>query len=264
MTKTLIIILLAILSCDAQTQKKDMLNGGTSARTVNDFLEGYAWIYEKNDNYPHADQSFWIYNDNKLYFIKNNNKLENGIDYLNIAKYFYGFYCFFPRTPFPYIESARNNVYTPIPKDSVFLDMPISSTKMNEIFILEGLDKIEEAYTEMQYRAMSYSFSLAQSNYIETNRAWLPVPGTIGGTLRIIEPPKPIQDFIKYLRRDKLKKIVSTKSDIYNNLRISTKMYLIKEDEGEILEEKNDWLKIRYYGKKTIEGWIKKSDVETN
>jgi len=41
-----------------------------------------------------------------------------------------------------------------------------------------------------------------------------------------------------------------------------TKMYLIKGDEVEIIEEKDEWLKIRYYGKKTIEGWIKKSDVE--
>jgi hypothetical protein len=41
-----------------------------------------------------------------------------------------------------------------------------------------------------------------------------------------------------------------------------TKMYLLKGDEVEIIEEKDKWLKIRYYGKKTIEGWIKRSDVE--
>jgi SH3-like domain-containing protein len=39
-------------------------------------------------------------------------------------------------------------------------------------------------------------------------------------------------------------------------------MYLIKGDEVEVLEEKGEWLKVRYYGKKIIEGWIKKSDVE--
>jgi len=42
----------------------------------------------------------------------------------------------------------------------------------------------------------------------------------------------------------------------------STKMYLLKDDEVEIIEEKDEWLKIRYYGKKTIEGWMMKSDVE--
>jgi len=30
----------------------------------------------------------------------------------------------------------------------------------------------------------------------------------------------------------------------------------------EVLETKDIWIKIRYYGNKTIEGWIKKSDVE--
>ena len=39
-------------------------------------------------------------------------------------------------------------------------------------------------------------------------------------------------------------------------------MYLLKGDVVEILQEKDDWLQIRYYGKKTIEGWIKKGDVE--
>ncbi|WP_435355899.1 hypothetical protein [Emticicia sp. SJ17W-69] len=43
-----------------------------------------------------------------------------------------------------------------------------------------------------------------------------------------------------------------------------TKMYLLKGDEVEIIDEKDEWLKIRYYGKKTVEGWIKKSDVEDN
>jgi SH3-like domain-containing protein len=40
-------------------------------------------------------------------------------------------------------------------------------------------------------------------------------------------------------------------------------MYLIKGDEVKILDEKDDWLKIRYYAKtKTIDGWIMRSDVE--
>lgn len=39
-------------------------------------------------------------------------------------------------------------------------------------------------------------------------------------------------------------------------------MYLVKGDEVEIVKEKGKFLKIYYYGKKTIEGWIKKSDIE--
>jgi hypothetical protein len=39
--------------------------------------------------------------------------------------------------------------------------------------------------------------------------------------------------------------------------------YLVKSDLIEVLEEKDDWLKIRYYAKtKTIDGWIMRSDVE--
>ncbi|WP_044171404.1 SH3 domain-containing protein [Flectobacillus major] len=56
--------------------------------------------------------------------------------------------------------------------------------------------------------------------------------------------------------------IKNIKAYLYSNRVIPTKMYLIKGDEVEILEEKGEWLKIRYYGKKTIEGWIKNSDVE--
>lgn len=41
-----------------------------------------------------------------------------------------------------------------------------------------------------------------------------------------------------------------------------TRMYLLKGDDVELLDRQDDWLKIRYRGKKTIEGWIKKSDVE--
>jgi SH3-like domain-containing protein len=40
-------------------------------------------------------------------------------------------------------------------------------------------------------------------------------------------------------------------------------MFLLKGDPLEVLEEKDDWLRIRYYAKtKTIDGWIMRSDVE--
>ena len=69
-----------------------------------------------------------------------------------------------------------------------------------------------------------------------------------------------------YSKKDKscsiLKNIRISKTIINSTPNISTKMYLVKGDEVEILEEKDNWLKIRYYGNKTIEGWIKKSDVE--
>jgi hypothetical protein len=56
-------------------------------------------------------------------------------------------------------------------------------------------------------------------------------------------------------------RITNSKSIIYAIPNNPTKMYLIKGNEVEILEQKDNWLRIRYYGKKTIEGWIKKEDV---
>jgi len=55
---------------------------------------------------------------------------------------------------------------------------------------------------------------------------------------------------------------ILNKTIIYSSPNSPTKMYLLKGDEVEIIEEKDEWLKIRYYGKKTIEGWIRRSDVE--
>lgn len=65
----------------------------------------------------------------------------------------------------------------------------------------------------------------------------------------------------KFLLFKGMKSIHSIKASIYSTPNKATKMYLVKGDEVEILAEKGQWLKIRYYGAKTIEGWIKKSDI---
>ena len=70
------------------------------------------------------------------------------------------------------------------------------------------------------------------------------------------------KDYLKDFFNMEFKEIKVTKSIIYSTPNKPTKMYLLKGDVVEILQEKDDWLQIRYYGKKTIEGWIKKSDVE--
>lgn len=67
----------------------------------------------------------------------------------------------------------------------------------------------------------------------------------------------------------KYSKIKIAKSYIYGTSMKKTKMYLLKADPIEVIEAKDGWLKIRYYPEKnrewigkTIEGWIKKTDVE--
>ena len=65
------------------------------------------------------------------------------------------------------------------------------------------------------------------------------------------------------------KMVVNDKAIIYSQLGTAIRMYIQKNDVVEIYETKGDWLKIKYYPEKnnkdtgkTIEGWIKKSDVE--
>ncbi|MDI9881112.1 SH3 domain-containing protein [Flectobacillus longus] len=66
------------------------------------------------------------------------------------------------------------------------------------------------------------------------------------------------------LSTDKILKarILKDKVYFYSRPNLITNIYIIKGDEVEVLEEKGEWLKIRYYGKKNIEGWIKRSDVD--
>lgn len=56
-----------------------------------------------------------------------------------------------------------------------------------------------------------------------------------------------------------------SKAIIYSSPNKPTKMYLVEGDKLEILEERTNWTKFSFYNeknKKTIEGWIKRSDVE--
>ena len=268
MNKIWVLSVLVIMKCTAQVQQeKKTYLGDTNNLSVNKFLDGYAWVYEKNDNHPNASQNFRIFYENKTYIISNVSGVSNSFNFENIIKYSSDYYCFFYRSPFQYSDSFKYDVYVPIPKDSVFFDMKINSIGMNVIFVLEDADKMPNPNIENLYGVMSYVISTSHPNYIERNRAWHPAPSTVGGMVRIIEPPKSIQDFIKYLRKDKKKATIRNKTIINESLTEQTKMYLLKGDEVEVLEESErspevEWLKIRYYGRKTIEGWIRKSDIE--
>jgi hypothetical protein len=63
--------------------------------------------------------------------------------------------------------------------------------------------------------------------------------------------------------------VIRQKAIIYSQPEIATRMYLIKDDVVEVLSVQEEWLQIKYYEDKngndtgkTIEGWIKKRDVE--
>lgn len=60
------------------------------------------------------------------------------------------------------------------------------------------------------------------------------------------------------------KEIQIEKQSLFDNpnKESKTKMYLLKNDKVEILEEKDEWLYILYKGKKDIKAWIPKSAIE--
>jgi hypothetical protein len=57
-------------------------------------------------------------------------------------------------------------------------------------------------------------------------------------------------------------RITKSKATLHSSLSVPTKMYLLKGDDVELIDREGDWLKIRFRGKRVVEGWIKKSDVE--
>lgn len=60
----------------------------------------------------------------------------------------------------------------------------------------------------------------------------------------------------------KYKTIRIQKQPLYSSPNQKTKMYLLKGDKVEILEEKDDWYYILYHGKKDIKAWIPKRAIE--
>lgn len=85
------------------------------------------------------------------------------------------------------------------------------------------------------------------------------LPQRIINQIRLIGMKKHI-DVEKFLYS--IETIGIDKALIYTLPDIKSKMYLLKGDKVKILEENNDWLKFEYKGKKTINGWLKKKDLE--
>lgn len=57
--------------------------------------------------------------------------------------------------------------------------------------------------------------------------------------------------------------VKASKSVIYSNPGMgATKMYLLKGDVLTVIGEKGEWLKIEYRGKKLVQGWVKKQELE--
>lgn len=245
MKKHIIIFLLTLFNT---------IYGQNKLETINDFLDGYAWKDATND------KSLMVFYKNNIYTFKTDSK-----DNVVSGPILYKSYRFSPRNIFSDNELGGFKI-TPIELDSLSDDkVLIFSPPVNsaEVFYVE--DRIVY-FKKKYYSNTMYTLEFFQGNRNEIilNIGWRPVTSTIIYRERIITPPNSIQVFIKELKKDALIKIKSNKSFVYKVPNIITQIYLLKGDEVEILDQKNNWLKIRYYGKKTIEGWIKKEDVSNN
>ncbi|GAL86190.1 SH3 type 3 domain protein [Sporocytophaga myxococcoides] len=60
----------------------------------------------------------------------------------------------------------------------------------------------------------------------------------------------------------KLMKVKSDKAYLYSSMKERTNSYIIKGDIVSVEEESDEWLKIKFFGKKIIEAWINRKDVE--
>ena len=70
------------------------------------------------------------------------------------------------------------------------------------------------------------------------------------------------RDYIKELLGISFKKIKEPKVMIYSSISQISKAYLLQNDEVEVLETKDSWIRIRYYGTKVTEGWIKANQIQ--
>lgn len=62
--------------------------------------------------------------------------------------------------------------------------------------------------------------------------------------------------------RMNMKPVRVNKSSIYNAKKELTGMYLSKGDEVEVIKGGGDWIEIKYYGQRIVDGWIKREDIE--
>lgn len=228
--------------------------------TAKEFLDGYAWQFEK------GNQAYIIHSaGNKIYYfypIGADDSKEYEKKPEDRGEYF-----FFPRSSKVYDEALGYDKSIPLPKDSIYSDYPIRYP------IIENNNMVCEIYYDMDliYKngepdfsntpSFILGFNIKEPNRVLFDRSFMRSATTNSYWKRITAPPKFVQDFIIELKKDVLKPILADKATIYSAPNKPTKMYLVKGDEVECLEEKESWYKIRYYGKKTIEGWVKKEDI---
>ena len=225
----------------------------STAQTINQYLNGI-WKMEC------CDPDYWVIKKNCIYWINDKNVKTIKQPILK--------YCIPKVATFNKGKDSGQRIYkNTISLDSVDFDRDfvLDEMGMEQVYLLEFKDEDIINGKEIKINDTGISLDFYHINPKESNRYYVwdnTSPSKIVYYNRILSPPKYILDFYKKIAKETFKTVNKSKAYIFSNKLVKTKMYLIKGDEVEIIEEKGDWIKIRYYGKKTIEGWIKKSDVE--
>gem|GEM_PF-6032880 len=222
------------------------------AQTLNSYLIGI-WKMECCSDY------FNIFHENTIYTISNN-KEGTGVKI---------FYCIPRVLTYTEDESGRKRYKKSIPIDSVQFDQvlkPDPETGEDLVYLLEYeepdiINKKEILVTDTPPSLSFYHIDPQEKNqfYVWDGTA----PSKIVYYNRILNPPVYVLEFFKKIAPERFRRIAKSRCYIMDDFKKATKMYLIQGDTVEITAEESFWYHIRFYGpKKTIEGWIKKSDVE--
>jgi hypothetical protein len=136
------------------------------------------------------------------------------------------------------------------------LDFSKKRAGLNAVHFTKNADTITNAHI------WSYQF-YDKLSFNQYGYGWTPGQPQIGYIYKVAtNVPKLVSQEVLKIKSQKYLEITIPKIFINASPNKPTKIYLIKGDQVEILEEKNGWLRIRYYGKKLVDGWIKKSDLK--
>jgi hypothetical protein len=119
----------------------------------------------------------------------------------------------------------------------------------------------------IRFRILNPKSTIYNDNYQKTNKYLIK-----GDTVEVLEEQNyflkiKYMNIIGFIPRIDVEgyntfRIAKSKATLHSSLSVSTNMYLLKGDDVELIDREGDWLKIRFRGKRVVEGWIKKSDVE--
>ena len=219
-------------------------------KTLNQYLDGYAWQFSQK-LHPGADQSIYVYYGNKEFIFFDRDPNPNGG-----TRYYFRKECNGNNDDL--LKGSKSIPISSLEKDIV---IDYKATSMFECaFVEDSEEQFMSPNTNYSSPLSTISIENNNKNMFKIDRCMFSGYSTGVYVERIYEPPVFVQAFIKSLKKNVLVP-VKRKCSIYKSPAEQTKMYLIANDFVEMLEKKEQWVYIRYYGKKTVEGWIRGEDL---